>query len=580
MSSSAEQAYAQIKNLENTGRLNLPQPQASVTVGTINALTGKFEWAVPTIDQTTSIPPPPGALKPVNTITNTTVGVVQTNAVDLLLRIMVSGEPKLPLGVAVAGRAEQILSDVKVAATQSASPVIVEGFPTVSSSASEIVVNAGFACSAALQGQTHVSPPVTTFSLTLKAPGHADVSVRLIIVRPPVLGLGAFTIPAVPIALVYAPPQGKQNKNSASYAVTDTFTRTVTTAVTSSTNTKTAQAYSAADLIGKVASSIAAVAAVVGTGGTGAGAAAGAGALGGILGGLFGSGGSSSSGSSTSTDLKTASSDLEAVADILNAVGTSTDTSAGTVTSESDHSLTIQVTNMSQYSTAAGQGPGIGDVFVYFYNVRVVWAAVNGEVGIHVLGLDTLAFATAADLLQDQQALKTGGVATTGLDATSIQMLLNLDPFCVRKPSTIAVEIGPALVGPPRFVPADPAERQGEGTTVTFSESIDVTSEDKEVQTTTQTNITDVKPSWVSVLFGGSNVETTTTMTFTTAQTTDTKTDFKVTNSVSLVSQDTTDPFDVLVFTDRTFGTYLYAAKGSYVLQGSAGGNRAFESVA
>jgi hypothetical protein len=104
-----------------------------------------------------------------------------------------------------------------------------------------------------------------------------------------------------------------------------------------------------------------------------------------------------------------------------------------------------------------------------------------------------------------------------------------------------------------------------------LQESVDVTDEDKEVQTSTQTTITDAKPGWLSVLFGGDDTETTTTMTLTTAQTTDIKTDLKVTNTLNMFSQDSTDPIDVLIFTDRSFGTYLYAEKGSSVLQGDLG---------
>lgn len=36
----------QIKNLENMGQITLPEPQATVTVGSIHASIGKFEWSV------------------------------------------------------------------------------------------------------------------------------------------------------------------------------------------------------------------------------------------------------------------------------------------------------------------------------------------------------------------------------------------------------------------------------------------------------------------------------------------------------------------------------------------------------
>jgi hypothetical protein len=567
-----QDAYQQIKNLENTGQITLPEPQATVTVGSINASTGKFDWSVRTFTQSTLIPPAPGALKPTNTVIKTTVGLVQTNAVDLRLQFHVespiANAPPLAATLAGHGLAEEPLKLETAAFAGTASGETIAGFPTVSSTATEITLDAGFACSVAAQTE-NVSPAVTAFNLTITVPGKAPVEVRIIIVRPPVLGMGAFTIPALPIALVYAPPQGKQNKNFASYTVTDTFTRTLTTAITSSTSTKTAQAYSAGDIIGKVAAVIASVAAIVGTGGTATGASAGV--LGTLLTTLTGTGGTSSSSNSTASDLKTASTALDLLGDAVNSVGTNNETDGGTVSVESDHSITLQITDMSAYSTTPGQGPGVGDIFVYFSDVKVVWTAVNGDVGIHILGFGSIASVTAAALLQDQQSLSRGGTATTGLDAASIESLLSLDPFCVKQPLGGIAALHAPLVSPPRFSPATTPERSGEGTGGVFTETVDVTDEDKEVRTNTQTTITDAKPGWLSVLFGGDDTETTTTMTLTTAQTTDIKTDLKIANSVSLFSQDSTDPFDVMIFTDRSFGTYLYAEKGSSVLQGDLG---------
>ena len=69
-------------------------------------------------------------------------------------------------------------------------------------------------------------------------------------------------------------------------------------------------------------------------------------------------------------------------------------------------------------------------------------------------------------------------------------------------------------------------------------------------------------------MFGGNDTETTTTVTFTNTQSSDVQNEEKITNSVALFSQDATDPYDVMIFYDKTFGTFLYAPKGSPVLQG------------
>jgi hypothetical protein len=87
---------------------------------------------------------------------------------------------------------------------------------------------------------------------------------------------------------------------------------------------------------------------------------------------------------------------------------------------------------------------------------------LNGEVGIHVLGFESVNAVSAQALTQDQQALANGGIANnTGLDAASLKNLLNLDPFTIHR--RIEASIGPPLIRPPRFVPANPAERRGEG---------------------------------------------------------------------------------------------------------------------
>jgi hypothetical protein len=84
------------------------------------------------------------------------------------------------------------------------------------------------------------------------------------------------------------------------------------------------------------------------------------------------------------------------------------------------------------------------------------------------------------------------------------------------------------------------------------------------------TQVTDEKPGWVSSMLGGSDTETTTTVTFTNTQVSDVQNEQKITNSVALFSQDATDPYDVLIFYDNTFGTFVYAPKNSAVLQGGA----------
>jgi hypothetical protein len=609
MALSIADAYAQIKNLENSGQITLPEPQATVEIGTIDPKAGTFTWSAPTVVQTTTLPPLPG--QRTNNITKITVGVVATTAVDLRLKFAVIPQRTQPENSpvvlsaavtpsaspgAVATLAIPAMAAGSSAASSSSSTrvpsaagtaaetllatstlletnggVTISGFPTAYSQANEIIVDAALACSSVNQPWQDITPRISNFGMTVNIPGQQPIDVFVFILRPPVIGMGAFTIPALPMTIVYAPPQGKLLKNTATYADTDTFTRTVTTAITSNNSTKTVEAYSVADLIGKVTAAIAIVVAVVGTGGTAAVAAPTVlGALQELGAALVGP--AKDANDSTASATQAVSADLSLVAGILNAVDNTIPTDTSAVQLETDHSLTLSVSNMSQYSSESGLGPGVGDRIVYLSNVKVVWMAVNGDVGIHILGYDGVAANGVQDLLQEQKSISNGGNPTLGLDAATIASLLNLDPLAPRKPTVASgARIEPPLIGPPRFVPADPPGRKGTGTGSTpdtFQAVVDTTVEDKQVTSNTQSTVTDFKPGWVSVLFGADDSETTTTTTLTNSQTVDIKTDDRIVSTITFVSEGLEDPYDVKIFKDFTFGSYVIVDSNSPALQG------------
>jgi len=573
MGSNVVDAYAQIKNLENTGQITLPEPQDTVEVGTIDPRAGTFTWSVPTIVQTTTVPPVPP--QKTNTFINVTVVVVATKAVDLRLKFAVIPQRLVNHPVAISERittAAATVTPVGVGdpfAGETNGGVTITEFPTVSSAADQITVDVGLVCSAVLPDEAITSPPVSNFGVTINIPGHDPITARFFILRPPVVGIGVFTIPALPMTIVYAPPQGKLLKNTATYSDTETLTRTVSSSITTTRSTKTAQAYSVGDLIGKVASAIGTVAAVVGTGGAGAaGGASVAGALAQLGAALFGP--IKEENDSTADGTKQIQNELSLVSNILTAVDSSTTSDAGTVAAQNDHSLTLTLSSMSQYGSESALGPGAGDRIVYLSNVKVVWMAVNGEVGINILGFDGIGANAVQDLLREQHSLANGGQPTLGLDARAIKSLLSQDPLVPTKIS-VAGHLGPPLVGPPRFVPARIHERHGSGTGpggAVIQESFDSATEDKQTTTSSQTTITDAKPGWVSVVFGGENVETTTTTTFTMSQSTDNKMDDKVTSTITLYSAGGDDPYDVKIFYDRTFGTYAILNSDSPLLKG------------
>jgi hypothetical protein len=572
-----DQAYAQLKQLENDGLIAVPATQETVEVGIIDPKAGTFGCAVPTVVQTLRPPPPPGSNKPSLPI-YLTVAVVATDAVDLRLKFAVVPQRRQP--VATARRmVARVVGGIVDDPFEWNGGVTISGFPTVSSRADEIVIDLGGVCSTFIDiPQSGMSPPITRVGVTIHFLDQPSIEVLFFILRPPVLGMGAFTIPALPVAIVYAPPQGKTKQNSQTYSQSQTLSRTMASSLTTSTSTKTTQAYSASDLIGKASAAIASMVAIVGTGGTAAGGASVVGALEELGEAVFGP--IKQENDSVASALGKAKDELSNFASVVGGLQpVSTSSQDADIKTEDDHSVTLTFSSLSQYGAEQGLGPGLGDRIVYLSDVKVAWMVISGEVDIVVLGYEGVAAHPIQTLLQDQQSLAGGGATVSGLDAATIAALLRLDPLVeLTRPRPWlgpVIHVGPPVVGPPRFVPASPPERSGSGTAAggdVFEVSFETSTDDSHTTMRTQTTVSDVKPGWIPVLFGlDANQETTTVTTFTTSQTTDTRTDDKVTSTITMHSTGPDDPYDIKIFYDNIFGTFAVLDASSPLLQGTGG---------
>jgi hypothetical protein len=171
------------------------------------------------------------------------------------------------------------------------------------------------------------------------------------------------------------------------------------------------------------------------------------------------------------------------------------------LTTTDEHDLAVTDTDTTTTGTPAGLGPGVGDRFVYLRNVKVAWLIADGALSLTVLGDDGIRSFTAQQLRSDASAIAASpGSVTAGpvtnLDAATLKMLLDLDPF-VANPS-------PALQGP-RFVQNDPPTAAGSGTDPNgdvLSISHEVSSTDTHTTTSLTTTVTDTKPGWLTALFG------------------------------------------------------------------------------
>jgi hypothetical protein len=555
ITSPVDKAYAALKELENSGQLTFPEPQDTVVVGTVDPSAGTFTWAVPTMSQTMTTPPPPGGRT--NQVTNLTVGVVATNAVDLLLSFNVA--PALPVN---------------------APPVTITGvdptdvFPTVTSAADQIVIDAGLAVSTAIivESQTQPEPAISRFDLAISIPGQPVIPVSVFILRPPVLGIGAFTIEAMPVGVIYAPPQESSNQNFATFTQSQSVSRTVTTAISNGSSTKTTPAYTAADLISKAAGAITAVAAVVGTGGAaGVGGASVVGALTEFVTAI--GGGAQAANDDTASATQALTGNLNLVSGILSGLDTSPQiTSSDSLTVESDNSITLQHTEQTSYKTTPGKGPGIGDRIEYLYNVRAIWMVVNGEVGIHVLG----AYATVADgadsLIAEKRNLESGGQPTLSppLTLDGINTVLAADVMVDAPSSRFPVttgtgnEVQPARVAGPRFLQANPPVASGtDADPDTIGVTVAKLTDDRQVTTTTNQTISDLKPGWAAVILGADNTDTTTTATLTTTQTVDVNTNNTTISTLTMFGS-----YNIVLYTDTLYSTYAALDPDSPLLQG------------
>jgi hypothetical protein len=522
LSYTVQQAYDAIKTLEAQGKLVVPLGTQAVRVGSFDAASSQFTFAVPTFTDTQTIYPGlnPVTHKPLPPIViNYTIGSIVVNSVNLAL----------VFDVAHSNTTFTVSADGMTVSVPFQPPVKTAG---AALAPRRIVLQNPFAQRATLNLGPYASLPVADFQYRyLRVDmqcGSAQTTILLQVVRLPAATAGAFTMPVLPIALVYAPPPGPQNKNFAEYTSMSASSRKVSSTFTSSTMDKSADAYTTVDYLGKV---------------------------GGIV--------------SNVQSLITAFKQIAMVSQIgaeialgLNLLSgflsSTTTTTSSTLTTTSEHDLQTTDTLTETFGTPVGLGPGHGDRFVFLRNVRIAWLIAANQLIFTVLGDDGIAAFVADQLISDLQAiLSSSGAITAGpdtnLDADSLQMLLSLDPF-VGNPT-------PSLPAP-RFLPADPPSFLGAGSDPngdTIAVSHEITTTDTATTNSVQATITDTKPGWLNSLFGfdtDQSTERQTTLGYTTAE--QNSTDNKQTIQVKFFAGPTDPPTGARFFFDTLFGTFAF----------------------
>jgi hypothetical protein len=242
---------------------------------------------------------------------------------------------------------------------------------------------------------------------------HTD---KLQILRPPIIGAGAFTVPAVPVAVLYEPPMDKKKLNQATYAKTKVI----------GTTTKMGYGFESSK------TTPANISQFIGAMNFKSEAAKYGGAISKIPNGYT----------------QAIGKILEFLAAGMGSASASLQTGTS-VTSE--EALILSTGQTSQFGTGAKLGPGLGDRIIYLKNARLAWLGGNNGVRIGLLSYEKLDTMIVKILKEDWDYLvlnnfQLGGSAKTngngpklgpktGLDASTLLALLKLDPMAHKGPT-------------------------------------------------------------------------------------------------------------------------------------------------
>lgn len=447
-------------------QVNFPFPvrRHTYTVGTFNAATGKFHYAVPIYHEKFDDPPREGGghrpLRPPKTLTGGHIDSV--NVWDVVLRFNVDHQQ----GDFVAE---------------------VEDVPAVSTANSSVEVPIGAA---------------NELSFTLSCAGKTFRSELPLEIERYMLGAGVFTLPALPVTIIYAPPVDKSQKNVSKWSVTNTTGNTTTVSFSSTNSQAITPEISDVDLIvGKLNNSSQVV---------------------GLL---------------PSAEAKVISTALGFIA---GALGSSSTTDTKGITVSSQHSVALSLTDQQTVTTnSANGGPGSGDLIYYLKNVKLAWFIQSaGALRVTVFGHDGIGVTSVG-------FLKTGG--QTDLDAITVQAFLSLDPFVANGPS--------AALPATRYVYLDTIDINGGD--ITTVETHTVTTQDTMTTAVMETEVQNNKAGalrWADVGVTEDSTQSTITQSSIAKTAADTHT---ASNTVDLFAK-ADERYSVEIYCDVVFGTFAY----------------------
>jgi hypothetical protein len=348
----------------------------------------------------------------------------------------------------------------------------------------------------------------------------------LIIDRPHVIGAGAFTVPVLPIAVVYEPAQEPGVRATATYSNTQWMGTTVDMSFTRENSEIDADF----DSLGPFANDLKDVAS-----------------------GLKDLVGSGSSLGPYSGAFQVAYGALHALSDLFDSTHNSL--GSGQAVTQ-DHKLDTSKFYTDTISTSEHAGPGHGDVIVFLRDARIAWVYDKGDLRLVYLGSTGRSTAVTVDGLKNDLTLLGSGQdpsrTNTKLDAGTIRSLLALDPFVAYGPQ--------APLSGPRFVrnPTPPGIEGNTPRSEAFGHSISQT--DTVASTDFLTSITETDPGFLSFFGPKSGQQKQAVMsTIRHGSSTSGRSGQDVTELFSL-DVGPKGYYDYDIYYDRVFGTYVYVA--------------------
>ena len=493
----SDQLFDLIKQYE--GLIPIPAPYVNLNVGTFNAATGAWSgFTTRVITDPEPVEHEPGQ-HPTSPAPRFVGSEYISTVIDAQWRRTTTITPAPKVVIA------PVLLQFEVTNASGPWSVTIDGF-TLTAPAGQTTLNV-----------SAWDRTIVQWSIQAGGQSHSD---RFLIQRPAgVPAFGAFTIPVIPVAIVYAPPADSQQLSTASYNSTDTVGTTISWDLSTDTSQTTEPAFTDG-------SAFRALLSVVST------------ALG-VAGSATTEGATTDAEKADGAALSTSSSNITSIAALFPSDNISQQ--SGQVT-DNGGSLTVTFSQSSTLGTTAkGGGPGVGDNIIFYKDVRVAWAYAGGQWLLCPFGW-TVVTATAASVQNQATQL--------GIAPEDQQALLALDPFVA----------GGAFATPPgdRFTVPQGVEASIEyGGGTSYDQKYTQTRDTKDT-TTTKTYTTDTdswSPGTILQMFGVGATKSQTTTTVTNA--TGTEVSDSVTLDANLVSGPS-DVFAVAIWYDNLFGTWAF----------------------